>query len=275
MSCSVLIFTLNEALHLPSCLKSVEWCDDVVVVDSFSIDETESICREHGVRFIQNAFTGFGSQRNWALDHVDLKYDWVLVLDADERVSSELATELVAVAKGGGEGHAAYQLRRRFHMWGRWLRYSSMYPTWVMRFFNKRLVRYQDRGHAETQLVEGTIGDLSNDLIDENLKGIDEWFERQNRYSRQEAEYELDNTVNGSVWSLFSTQPLQRRAAVKQLVRSLPFRGAVYFIYAYVVRGGFLDGKEGLAFCRMRSLYYAMIELKRFDLSRRGRSRSQ
>ena len=92
---SIMVFTLNEELHLPSCLGSLAWCDDVIVIDTFSTDGTERICHERGVRFVQHPFEGFGTQRNWALDNVPTKHPWVLILDADERISDELAREMV------------------------------------------------------------------------------------------------------------------------------------------------------------------------------------
>ena len=134
---SVLIFTLNEELHLPVCLNSLDWCDDVIVVDSFSIDRTKEICLEKGVRLFEHAFEGFGSQRNWALDTIDIKYTWVLILDADERVPGSLVNEMSYIAEQEFQGTGAYKVRRRFYMWGRWLRYSSLYPTWVVRFIHK------------------------------------------------------------------------------------------------------------------------------------------
>ena len=269
-----MIFTLNETIHLPACLRALAWCDDVIVVDSFSTDDTETICRAHGARFLQHAFEGFGAQRNWAIDHADPKYSWVLILDADERVTTDMADELCAIASRDAPGVGAYRLRRRFYMWGRWLRYSGLYPSWVVRFIRKDRVRYINRGHSETQTVDGDIGDLNNDLIDENIKGIDEWFERQNRYSRKEADYEIAQDVGSiSHASLFSRDPLVRRAALKSITRNIPFRGAAYFLYAYVVRRGFLDGWDGLMFCRMRALYQAEVELKKYDSQRRQRAR--
>ena len=187
-----MIFTLNEEVHLPSCLASLAWCDDVIVVDSFSTDSTAEICTEHGARFLQNDFAGFGTQRNWALDNAQPRHPWVLILDADERVPDELASELADIARADPEGVGAFRVRRRFHCWGRWLKHSSLYPTWVVRFLRTGRVRYENRGHAETQLVDGEVRDLAHDLIDENLKGIDEWFERQNRYSTKDAQYEFD-----------------------------------------------------------------------------------
>lgn len=268
-SVSVLIFTLNEEIHLPSCLAALGWCDDVIVIDSFSTDRTEAICRERGVRFFQRAFDGFGGQRNWALDHAEPRHAWVLVLDADERVPPELAQELCDKARNAPATAGAYRVRRRFYMWGRWLRYSSLYPTWVVRFVRKDRVRYVDRGHAETQEVNGDILDLECDLIDENLKGIDEWFERQNRYSAKDAEYELDRAALPLDWAgLISGDALRRRASMKQLAARLPFRPELYFVYSYVWRLGFLDGRDGLVFCRMKALYQRMVDAKKHDLHR-------
>jgi glycosyltransferase involved in cell wall biosynthesis len=272
MAVSVMIFTLNEEVHLSRCLAALGWCDDVIVVDSFSSDRTEEICREHGVRFFQHPFEGFGSQRNWALDHVPIRHDWILILDADERVPPELAEELTAIASVDPFGVGAYRVRRRFFMWGRWLKHSSLYPTWVVRFVRRDRVRYLNRGHAETQEVRGEVRDLHHDLIDENLKGIDEWFERQNRYARKDALHELEQARNAPPWSrLFAGDALERRAALKALAARLPARGLLYFLYAYVWRRGFLDGRDGLVFCLMRALYQTMVGVKKYD-ARRNRA---
>lgn len=269
---SVMIFTLDEEIHLPSCLDALGWCDDVIVIDSYSTDRTEAICRERGVRFFQNRFEGFGSQRNWALDNSQPRHPWVLILDADERVTPELGEELKRIAEADPAGVGAFRVRRRFHMWGRWLRHSSLYPTWVVRFIRRDRVRYINRGHAETQDVQGEIRDLAHDLIDENLKGIDEWFERQNRYSRKDAEFEIAAERGGlRPGDLLTADPLVRRAALKRLAWRLPARGFIYFLYSYVWRRGFLDGRDGFVFCRMRAMYQSKVAIKKYDLRRRNK----
>lgn len=266
---TAMIFTLNEEVHLPSCLEHLRWCDDVIVVDSFSTDRTEQICREDGARFFQHAFEGFGSQRNWALEHTEPKYDWILILDADERVQPELAAELKAIAQAVHPDVGAYCVRRRFYMWGRWLKYSSLYPTWVVRFIHKDRVRYINRGHAETQEVLGRIEDLSNDLIDENLKGVEEWFERQNRYSRKDAEYELlQEGIALRLGDILAKDPLLRRAALKRVTYRLPIRPLIFFLYSYFWRRGFLDGRDGLVFCLMKAMYQQMVAIKKYDARR-------
>jgi len=271
---SVMIFTLNEEIHLPSCLAALAWCDDVIVVDSFSTDRTEAICREGGARFFQRTFDGFGVQRNWALDHTEPRHPWILILDADERVPPELAAELADKALHAPATAGAYRVRRRFYMWGRWLKYSSLYPTWVVRFVRLGRIRYVNRGHAETQEVDGEILDLENDLIDENLKGLDEWFERQNRYATKDAEYELARAaVPLDLAGLASRDGLRRRASLKQLATRMPFRPTLYFLYSYVLRRGFLDGRDGLVFCRMKAVYQRMIEVKRHNLLKKRSAR--
>lgn len=268
---SVMVFTLNEAIHLPACLGALGWCDDIIVVDSFSTDASESLCRAAGARWFQHAFTGFGDQRNWALDHTEPKHEWILILDADERVTPDLVEEFRTRLPGADTGLGAFRVRRRFHFWGRWLRHASLYPTWVVRLVRSDRVRYVNRGHAETQEVQGRIGDLDYDLIDENLKGVDEWFERQNRYSAKEAEYELAQQAAPFDWAgLLSADGLRRRASLKRAVARLPFRPACYFLYSYVLRGGFLDGRDGFVFCMMRAMYQRMVVVKKYDL-RRGR----
>ena len=266
---SVMIFTLNEELHLPSCLAALGWCDDIIVVDSFSNDRTVELCNRPGVRFFQNRFEGFGKQRNWALANTAPRHEWILILDADERVTPELVTEMAAIVRQPTPDIGAYRLKRRFYMWGRWLRYSSLYPTWVVRFIHRDRVEYENRGHAETQTVQGEIGTLASDLIDENLKGIDEWFERQNRYSRKEADFELSDNQQPLRWSdLVNSDPLRRRAALKRMSRRMPARGLLYFLYGYIWKRGFLDGRDGYVFCLMRAMYQSQIAIKKYDLLR-------
>ena len=268
---TVMVFTLNEEQNLPLCLDSLGFSDDVIVVDSFSTDRTEAICRERGVRFFQNPFGGFGTQRNWAMDNTSPRHDWILVLDADERVPGEMAREIGARLASPPANVAAYRLRRRFHLWGRWLEHSSLYPTWVVRLVHKGRCRYVNRGHAETQEVEGDIAELDTDLIDENQKGILDWFERQTRYARKDAELELaDESRPFRVREALSRDPLARRAALKRLARRAPGRAPTYFLYSYVLRRGFLDGEDGLVFCTMRALYQQMVNIHKYDLRKRA-----
>ena len=237
---SVMIFTLNEEIHLPSCLEALAWCDDVIVIDSFSTDRTEAICRR--------ARRALPSARLRGLRRRSATGRWIR--GAAPRLgprprrgrtrAAGTGAELAARRRSAPATVGAYRVRRRFYMWGRWLRYSSLYPTWVVRFVHKDRVRYVDRGHAETQEVNGDIRDLKHDLIDENLKGIDEWFERQNRYSRRTRNTSCARAALPVDWAgLVSAMRCAGGASLKQLAARLPFRPALYFLYSYVFRRGF------------------------------------
>lgn len=272
-SVSTLIFTLNEGPNLHHCLDSLEWCDDIVVVDSYSTDETIELCRRRNIQSVQHTFSGFGSQRNWALSEIPLAHEWVLILDADERVPTELALELNRLAQTSPDCIGAYRLKRRFHLWGKWLRFSSLYPTWVVRFVRRPKVRYMNLGHSETQTVDGDLGQIEGYLIDENHKDLHAWFERQSRYSRQEADFEIEGENARDNWSdLVSRDPLRRRTVVKRIASQLPFRGTLYFMYCYIFRLGFLDGRDGYVFCRMKALYQSMIAINKYDLKKNRRA---
>ncbi len=271
---SVFVFTLDEEENLPVCLDSLQWTDDIVVVDSYSKDNTIEICKRHNVRVFQHQFEGFGSQRNWALDNIERKYSWVLMLDADEQVSDELAREILGKVSRSDLDVCAFRVKRRFFLWGKWLKHSSLYPTWVVRLVRDDKVRYVNRGHAETQIVQGKIGVLDCDIIDENRKDIDAWFDRQNAYSRREAQYEVDQQSGPMrISDIISQDPVLRRAALKRLTWALPARAVWYFLYSYIWRRGFLDGREGLTYCLMRSMYQGMITIKKYDLSKQNNKR--
>lgn len=194
-----------------------------------------------------------------------------MILDADERVTPELRDELRRICSSAPTELGAFRIKRRFYMWGRWLRYSSLYPNYVVRLVRRGRVSYINRGHAETQNVVGEVGELNYDLIDENLKGVDEWFERQNRYSTKEAEYELgqESQAVGTL-GLISSDALVRRAALKRVAAILPARPVWYFIYSYFFCRGFMDGRDGLMFCLMKAVYQGMVVAKKYDKQRGG-----
>jgi glycosyltransferase involved in cell wall biosynthesis len=268
---TVIVFTLNEEIHLPACLDGLAWCDDVIVVDSLSTDRSLQICRQRGARVFQRQFDGFGTQRNWALENTSPKHPWILILDADERVPAEMAQEFSDRLPGVPDEVGAFRVARRFYFWGRWLRYSSLYPSYMVRLCRAGRVRYVNRGHAETQEVDGETWQLDNDLIDENRKGLEEWFSRQNRYSASEAEFELaQERLPWRIADLASADPLVRRGALKRLAASVPGRPVWYFLYSYIIRRGFLDGQPGLIFCLLKSVYQGMIAMKKIE-ARMGR----
>jgi glycosyltransferase involved in cell wall biosynthesis len=259
---SVLVLTLNEEANLGACLESCAWCDDIVVFDSLSSDQTVAIARAHGARVIQRPFDNYAAQRNAALQNVEYKHSWVLMLDADERVTAELVNEMQSVLSRAGDDTTMFRMRRRDWFFGRWLRRSSGYPTWF-----GRLVR-PNRVRVEREINEEYVTDGNICLLQEHLdhfpfnKGLAWWFERHNRYSTMEATALLDERAKAIPWRDLFKDAVLRRRAMKRIMYRLPGRPLISFVYLYIVRLGFLDGLPGFYFSCMRSCYELMIGLK-------------
>jgi glycosyltransferase involved in cell wall biosynthesis len=267
---SVLILTLNEEINLPECLDSCTWSDDIVVFDSFSTDRTAEIAGRPGVRFVQRRFDNYAAQRNAALTEVKYRHPWVLMIDADERTPDDLAAEMAQAVARADPDTVMFRMRRKDFFLGRWLRRSSGYPSWFGRLVRVGRVRIE-REINEEYLADGKIGHLQSHLLHYPFnRGISYWYERHNRYSSMEAFAKIESrTAPITLGSLFRADPIDRRRALKQLVYRLPMRPSTYFVYLYIVRLGFLDGRAGFAFSRMRASYEMMIDLKVLELERR------
>ncbi len=270
MGPSVLILTLNEEMNLLKCLESVCWSDDVVVLDSFSTDRTVEIARAAGVKVVQRRFDTWSCHQNWAVRHIEFKHRWVYYSDADETVTPELADELRSIAGNGAGGPVAYRVRFKNIFMGRWIRHSSLYPTWVLRFFQPDKVRWERRVNP-VAVVDGPEGRLHAHFEHYSFnKGLAQWFAKHNLYSSDEAQ-ELIRTVEESMdWrGLISPDPAQRRKAMKSLAYRVPLRPALVFSYLYFVRLGLLDGVPGLTYCRLRAMFEYMVDLKVKELKRK------
>ena len=265
---SVLVLTYNEEDNLPRCLASVAWADDVLVLDSFSTDRTVEIARAHGARVLQRAFDTFADQRNFGIDEGRLRHDWVLHLDADEVVPDALRDELVQTARSGGE-HPAYRVASRMMFQGRWLRYAGMYPAYQVRFGHRDRLRFHQVGHGQREsLPADEVGTLRHDLEHYSFsKGLHEWFAKHNRYSTDEAALALRQQADAVDWAaLAAPDRTRRRRALKALAARMPMRPSLRFLYMYVLRRGFLDGRAGLTYCRLLSTYEAMTVAKEREL---------
>ena len=260
---SVLILTKNEELNLPRCLESLKWCDDVVVLDSFSDDLTEDVAKSHGARFIQREFDDYASQRNFGLNDIEYKYPWLLMVDADEEVPPELVEEFKTMLREAGEALSMVRIRRKDYFQGRWIRHSSGYPTWFGRLLRIGRVRIE-RAVNEEYVTDGKVvaakGHLNHYPFN---KGFESWFEKHNRYSTMEAGL-VDKMGMAAlkVDDLFSRDPVKRRRVVKALIYRMPFRQLIIFVALYVFRGGFLEGRAGFQFCVLKSIYEYMIVCK-------------
>jgi glycosyltransferase involved in cell wall biosynthesis len=270
---SVVILTLNEETNLADCIDSCGWSHDIVVFDSMSEDRTLEIAKVKGARVVQRRFDNYAAQRNAALTTVQYKNPWVLMMDADERVSPELAAEIQMTVAGVGADVALFRMRRKDFFLGKWLRRSSGYPSWFGRLIRLGHVRVE-REVNEEYIADGAVGHLEAHLHHYPFnKGIAYWFERHNRYSTMEAIAKMsmhnDRIV---VRELFARDPIDRRRMLKQFLYRVPLRPLIVFFYLYIVRLGFLDGRAGFYFSRMRAAYEMLIDLKVIEARRRQRN---
>jgi glycosyltransferase involved in cell wall biosynthesis len=261
---SVLILTFNEEENLPRCLDAVSWSNDIVVYDSLSTDRTAELARERGARVFQRAFGGYGEQREAARREVPYKNPWVLAVDADE---------LHEVARRGSGPPHAWRMRRKDHFWGRWIKHSTLYPSWFIRFYRPEWIRYETRSVHEYPVVDGPVGELRGHLIHHSFaKGTGDWMRKHVQYAELEALENLRSLDEGmSVGGLLSIDPVRRRRALKELSFRLPFRPALRFTYMYFLRGGFLDGRPGFTYCRLLAIYEYLITLEIKAARRRAR----
>jgi len=261
---SVLILTLDEEANIGDCLDSVSWADDVLVLDSGSTDRTVEIATARGARVMHRDFDDFARQRNYGLAHGDLAHDWVLHLDADERVTPALRDALHARAKAGA--HDAYRVPSKLMLHGQWLKHAGMYPTYQIRFGRREALTFTQVGHGQRgDLPADAIGTLDEPLVHHAFsKGLDHWLDRHNRYSTDEARHALAlRDGRGIDWAgLVATDAQRRRRALKDLSYRLPLRPLLRFLYVYVLRLGVLDGRAGFDYAKMLAVYEAMIDLK-------------
>jgi glycosyltransferase involved in cell wall biosynthesis len=260
---SALILTLDEEVNIADCIASLPWRSDVHVLDSGSRDRTREIAHGLGAKVTERPFTDYADQRNFGLG-LPFAHAWVVMIDADERMTPELAREIEQRIAAADDETAMFSVRRKDMFMGRWLRRSSGYPSWFPRVMRRGRVRVE-REINEVYACDGATRELREHLIHYPFnKGVDWWFERHGRYSSAEARRLVSRRQDDvAPWShLLSLDPRCRRAGLKRLAYSLPGRPFLTFLYLYVVRLGFLDGRAGYHYASMRMAYEVMIDAK-------------
>jgi glycosyltransferase involved in cell wall biosynthesis len=226
LSVSLVVITRDAAADIAECLLSAPFWGDALVVDSGSGDHTVETARRSGARVVAHAFRGFGPQKQFAVEQA--MYDWVLCLDADERLSAKLRDSIVALIANGEPPHSAYALARRNRFLGRWLAHGEGYPDWTTRLFDRRRARWSDDAVHEHVVADGPAGRLDGDLLHTSGESLERYVAKQNRYTTLQADALHARGRRSSALAM----------AVSPLARFLRF---------YVLKLGFLDGAAGFA----------------------------
>src|SRR3984957_11019394 len=266
---SVLILTKNEEQDIRGCLDSVAWSGDVHVLDSYSTDLTVERAQAAGANVVQREFDNWSAHQNWALANIPFRHPWVFYLDADERVTPELAASLRR-AVVDPEDTVAFRIRRR-DFWGeRWLKHVQASP-YYLRLFRPEKMRYE-RLVNPVSVADGPVAELQGFLDHYPFsKGMSHWLSRHNSYSSLEAQQIVKNRAANREFSLkqafFAKNIHERRFHQKELFYRIPARPLIKFLLLYVGKRGFLDGAAGFNYAVLQSFYEYMIVLKTRELT--------
>lgn len=285
---SVLIPIKNEQANITECIRHTAWAEQVCVIDSRSTDLSIPLAQAMGAEVYQFAISaeGWPKKKNWALENVPWRHEWVLIMDADEHMTPELTAEVVEVVtgkypKGNGCGDG-YWLNRRFMFMGQWIKHCGYYPSWNVRLLKHRAGRYERIGtlgqtgsgdnevHEHIVLSTGEAGYLKGDFLHYAYPDLATWVEKHNRYSTWEAHAMEAKDEGGVTPSLFGG-PIARRRWIKAKTRRLPMRPALRFLYSYVLQRGFLDGYAGFCMCRLMAWYEFISLAKHVEMQRKAR----
>jgi glycosyltransferase involved in cell wall biosynthesis len=270
---SILIPIKNEAENLPRCLDSVQWANEVFVVDSQSTDRSIEIAEKHGAKVVQFYFNGtWPKKKNWALETLPFRNEWVFILDADEVLPPPAETEFVRAITNAGD-IAGYWINRRFMFLGRWLRHAY-YPNWNLRLFRHQLGRYEqiiaaptDSGDNEVHehvIVCGPTARLQCEMEHYAFPSVEVFLEKHNRYSNWEARVAVEGELRASV----AHEHVDLKRSLKRFARRVPLRPLLRFLYIYIWQKGFLDGWEGYYFARLHAFYEFLTIAKTYELRR-------
>lgn len=262
---SVLVLTLNEEADLPGCLASVAWSDDVHVFDAMSTDATVSIAAAAGAKVHRHPFHGYAAQRNAALATCGFEYEWILVLDADERMPAGSLSAMRECVSNASDEVGAFRLRRRDHFQGRWLRHAQMSPFYI-RLLRRGRVSYH-REVNEVAIVTGKVEDAAVAFDHHPFsKGISHWMRRHERYASMEADRLIEEQAGSDLFSwktaLFSPDFHERRYHQKGIFYRMPCRPFLKWVFLVLFKQAFLDGMPGMRYAWLQTRYERLIDRK-------------
>lgn len=267
MNITAIILTLNEGIHLHRCLSSLKSItSNILIVDSYSQDSTLDIARLYGANVIQHSWTNYSTQFNWALTQLDPQTDWVLRIDADEFLTSELILEIKNRFPTLDSKIKGVYWGRRISFQGKLIRHGGVFPVQVLRLFKYGYGECENRWMDEHIKVIGQTIDFSGEMIDENHNSLTWWVDKHNQYASREAvdllNLEFSFMPHDSVAKIYKGKQVGLKRWVKEHIYiSLPggFRAFLYFIYRYIFGLGFLDGKSGTSFHFLQGFWYRYL----------------
>lgn len=262
MTLSVIILTFNSERTISKTIESAaKVSDDIHIVDSYSTDQTLEIIKGYSVNLVQHPFENYGAQRNWAIANLPIKYEWELHLDADDRLTDELITELRQLIGKFPDDISGYYIGRIVYFMGRPIKHGGMFKIFHLRLFRHNKGRCEDRKYDQHFYADGATAKLQGAFIDDNRMSLSEWTFRHNRWSDAEVNELIGNDTMGRISPDWAGNPVQKKRFLRAIYNdtSLFVRPFLLFIYRYFLRLGFLDGKEGLVFFVLQTFWFRFL----------------
>ncbi len=279
-SFSVIILTYNEEKNIRACLESVIKLEaEIFIVDSGSTDQTLAICREYTANIHHHSWTNYSEQRNWALENLPITTSWVMNVDADHRVTPELAVEIAQIfGKEIDPATNGFLASRRTIFLNKWIKYGGHYPTYHAILFRHGKGHCEEKSYDQHFKVEGNVELLKGDIIDIIADSIGSFITRHNTWAELEAQYQLAEATSSKVieGKLFGN-PIERRRYIKKRYERFPLflRPVIYFFIRYFLKLGFLDGTEGLIFHFLQGFWFRfLVDAKIYELKKQNNEKA-
>lgn len=278
---SILILTYNEEAHIERCITSLlPVTKNICVVDSYSTDSTVEICKRLGVKVYFNSWKNYASQFQWGLDNCDLDAEWIMRMDADEYIEEDLQEELLTRFNDINPNIYGFYVRRKYIFLGKWIKYGAVYPLELLRVWRQGKGRIESRWMDEHIVLKegGLIDKFDGHIVDENLNNTSWWTDKHNKYADREMIDILDKKYN-----LFSGDNTLKKsndnsqAKIKRVIKEVVYnrlplfvRPTLYFLYRYVIKLGFIDGRRGFAFHFMQGYWYrCLVDLRVYEAEKK------
>lgn len=277
---SIIILTYNEEIHIKRCLESVSKISDnisIFIIDSNSTDNTLRIAKEYTDKIYQFDFTSFSEKLNWAINNLPIQTKWTMRIDADEILTNKFVQNINKSLKEMSSDVCGVYLRRQLWFMNRWIKYGGMYPTYSMRIWKTKQVLCENRLLDEHMILrQGNSATLNLDIIDNPLTSIGNWINKHNNYSALEMLSYFENKASSMIEpKLFGNQVERKRWLKNILFYSLPsfVRPFIYFLYRYIIRFGFMDGKEGFIWHVLHGFWYRfLVDVKVYEIEKKAKA---
>ena len=272
---SVIILTNNESKHIGRCIKSLLLITDkIFIVDSFSTDDTVAIAEDLGAVVVKNPWVSYAFQFNYGIQNNPYQTKWLMRMDADEYITTELANELNSSLSFTPEDISGLYIKRRVVFMDKWIKHGGYYPIWLLRIWRRGIGVCEELWMDEhIKLSSGSTAQLQNDIVDHNLNNLTWWTQKHNNYAIREVidllniKYNFGNkeTVTPNFWG--SQEQRTRFLKIKYANLPLFTRPFMYFVFRFIVKGGFLDGKKGLIWHFLQGFWYRfLVDAKIFEV---------